>query len=155
MQTWGARECAIRARMENIMIFWKISWYFDILIDIWYFWYFDIFDFLVKNIKFKTLIQTCFTISKFTQYKRKIGKQRVWFLAFYASLIVKMGFYGFFIHDNFSCKHWFTKYLHTVTFCLIFCLKISDKYKISISDINRLISRQPWNRHKTKSPFMR
>ena len=38
-----------------------------------------------------------------------------------------------------SCKHWFTKYLHTVIFCLIFCSKISDKYQISISDINQVI----------------
>ena len=29
--------------------------------------------------------------------------------------------------------------LHTVIFCLIFCSKISDKYQISIKDINQVI----------------
>ena len=43
------------------------------------------------------------------------------------------------VHVNFCCKQWFTKYFHTVIFCLIFCSKISDKYQISISDINQVI----------------
>ena len=43
------------------------------------------------------------------------------------------------VHDNFSCKAWFTKFLHTMIFCLIFCSKISDIYQISISDINQVI----------------
>ena len=41
--------------------------------------------------------------------------------------------------DNFSCNRRSNGNLHTMIFCLIFSLKISDIYQISISDINQVI----------------
>ena len=81
----------------------------------------------------------CF-IRKFIQYKRKIDKQSVCFMALYASLAVQKSFsVVWWMTISSFCKHWFTKYLHIVIFFWIFCLKISDKYQISISDINQVI----------------
>ena len=81
----------------------------------------------------------CFTISKLIQYKRKIDKQRVWLLAIYARLTVKTGFYRVKCMTISAVKPSLQSIYILWFFCLIFCSKISDKYQISISDVNQVI----------------
>ena len=87
----------------------------------------------------------CFTISKFIQCKQKLDKQRVWFLAFYASLAVKMGFNVVFWMKisavNTGLRTIFTPWYFAWYFARKY--QINIRYQ-SVISIKWLISRQPW-----------
>ena len=89
----------------------------------------------------------CFTISKFIQYKQKMDKQRVWFLAFYASLEVKMGLYVVWCMTISAVNSG----LRSIFILWYFAWYFARKYQIniryqSVISIKWLISRQPWVR---------